>query len=254
MPGSHGCVQGARWRPEERLTRLEISEAITELGWRFVLGVVRTCVRVVSLQQAAEVAARAVAVTGQDAGEHLSVDLRSDRAVLTLQTLAQGWITGRDIEAARQISAAVAGLGLVTGPDVAEAAPRSVQAVWIAIDGLDIPTIRPFWKAALGYADEPCASGPEGNLIDPVGQYPTIWFQQMDAPRPQRNRIHIDISVPHDEAARRVRQVLAAGGSVLHDEAPAFWVLSDAEGNEACITTWQGNAASTARGWGVPQS
>jgi 4a-hydroxytetrahydrobiopterin dehydratase len=23
-------------------------------------------------------------------------------------------------------------------------------------------------------------------------------------------------------------------------EAPAFWVLADAEGNEACITTWQG--------------
>jgi 4a-hydroxytetrahydrobiopterin dehydratase len=22
--------------------------------------------------------------------------------------------------------------------------------------------------------------------------------------------------------------------------APAFWVLSDAEGNEACVTTWQG--------------
>ena len=23
-------------------------------------------------------------------------------------------------------------------------------------------------------------------------------------------------------------------------EAPAFWPLADAEGNEACITTWQG--------------
>jgi 4a-hydroxytetrahydrobiopterin dehydratase len=22
--------------------------------------------------------------------------------------------------------------------------------------------------------------------------------------------------------------------------APAFWVLADAEGNEACLTTWQG--------------
>ena len=28
------------------------------------------------------------------------------------------------------------------------------------------------------------------------------WFQQMDEPRPQRNRIHFDISVPHDEARR----------------------------------------------------
>ena len=23
-------------------------------------------------------------------------------------------------------------------------------------------------------------------------------------------------------------------------QAPAFWVLADAEGNEACVTTWQG--------------
>jgi 4a-hydroxytetrahydrobiopterin dehydratase len=63
----------------------------------------------------------------------------------------------------------------------------------------------------------------------------------MDAPRPQRNRIHVDVSVPHDEAAGRIAATLAAGGALLDDkEAPAFWVLGDAEGNEACITTWQG--------------
>jgi len=38
-----------------------------------------------------------------------------------------------------------------------------------------------------------------------------------------------------------VEATLAAGGKLLSDaEAPAFWVLADAEGNEACITTWQG--------------
>ena len=63
----------------------------------------------------------------------------------------------------------------------------------------------------------------------------------MDAPRPQRNRIHLDISVPHDEAHHRLQGALAAGGTVVSDRwAPAFWVLADAEGNEACITTWQG--------------
>jgi len=32
-----------------------------------------------------------------------------------------------------------------------------------------------------------------------------------------------------------------AGGVLVSDEqAPAWWVLADAEGNEACITTWQG--------------
>jgi 4a-hydroxytetrahydrobiopterin dehydratase len=63
----------------------------------------------------------------------------------------------------------------------------------------------------------------------------------MDAPRPQRNRIHVDVSVPHDEAPLRIEATLAAGGTVQSDaEAPAFWVLADPEGNEACITTWQG--------------
>ena len=37
-------------------------------------------------------------------------------------------------------------------------------------------------------------------LVDPLAAVPTIWFQQMDAPRPQRNRIHIDIDVPHETA------------------------------------------------------
>jgi 4a-hydroxytetrahydrobiopterin dehydratase len=68
-----------------------------------------------------------------------------------------------------------------------------------------------------------------------------IWFQQMDEPRQQRNRIHFDVSVPHDQAQERIAAALAAGGTLVSDEqAPAFWILADAEGNEACITTWQG--------------
>ncbi|MER5928474.1 VOC family protein, partial [Streptomyces mirabilis] len=78
-------------------------------------------------------------------------------------------------------------------------------------------------------------------LIDPVGQGPAIWFQQMDRARPQRNRIHFDICVPHDEAPRRIETALAAGGRLVSaTRAPAFWVLADLEGNEACVTTWQG--------------
>jgi 4a-hydroxytetrahydrobiopterin dehydratase len=93
----------------------------------------------------------------------------------------------------------------------------------------------------LGYADEAGADGPEDPLIDPAGQGPAVWFQQMSPPRGGRNRIHLDISVPHDEAPRRLQAALAAGGQLLSDaSAPAVWVLADAEGNEACITTWQG--------------
>jgi 4a-hydroxytetrahydrobiopterin dehydratase len=63
----------------------------------------------------------------------------------------------------------------------------------------------------------------------------------MDSPRPQRNRIHVDVDVPAELAQARIDAALAAGGSMLRtEEAPAFWVLADAEGNEVCICTWQG--------------
>ena len=80
-----------------------------------------------------------------------------------------------------------------------------------------------------------------GPIADPLRLGPTIWFQQMDEPRPQRNRIHFDVGVSHDEAPGRIAAALAAGGRLVYDkEAPAFWVLADAEGNEACVCTWQG--------------
>lgn len=63
----------------------------------------------------------------------------------------------------------------------------------------------------------------------------------MDVPRVQRNRIHFDVAVPHDEAPSRVGAALAAGGTMVSDRsAPAFWVRADAEGNEVCVCTWQG--------------
>jgi 4a-hydroxytetrahydrobiopterin dehydratase len=116
-----------------------------------------------------------------------------------------------------------------------------VQVIEVGIDTLDAAAIRPFWRALLGYADEPGRSGPWDGLVDPRGQGPAVWFQRMDAPRPQRNRLHFDVSVPHDEAGSRIQAALASGGTVISDaHAPAFWVLADAEGNEACVTTWQG--------------
>jgi 4a-hydroxytetrahydrobiopterin dehydratase len=161
--------------------------------------------------------------------------------VVTVQSLATGSVTGREIALARQVSAAVARLGLRTAAEVGAAAGRSDQLLEIGIDALDIAAVRPFWRAVLGYADEAGAAGPEDAIVDPARQGPVVWFQQMDAPRPQRNRIHLDINVPHDEAPHRLTAALAAGGTLLSEaKAPAFWVLADAEGNEACISTWQG--------------
>ncbi|WP_236791087.1 VOC family protein [Amycolatopsis sp. GM8] len=202
------------------LTRQQTSDAVGDLGWRLVLGALCSTVRVPSLAEGARLVARL-----EDDGM-LWADLRPDRVVLTLPEAR----TAGGVGLAARISAAVRESGLVTEPG-------PVQLLEIAIDALDIPAIRPFWKSALGYVDET----PGGALLDPHGRGPAVWFQQMDAPRPQRNRIHLDISVPHDEATERIRAALDAGGTLRSDaEAPAFWVLADAEGNEACVTTWQG--------------
>ncbi|WP_252395394.1 VOC family protein [Streptantibioticus parmotrematis] len=90
----------------------------------------------------------------------------------------------------------------------------------IAVDALDIAAIRPFWKAVLGYADEAGHDGPEDPLVDPLGQGPAVWFQRMGRPRPQRNRVHFDVCVPHDEAAGRVERARAAGGRLVSADAP----------------------------------
>jgi 4a-hydroxytetrahydrobiopterin dehydratase len=226
--------------PGRTLRRHEASDAISGLGWRYVLGTLCATVVVGSPAEAAEVAVRAVAACGDEAAS-LSIDLRPDQVALSLQSPASASVTGREVALARRVSEVVRGLGLATDAGVGGRSPRSVQVVEIAIDALNIAAVRPFWKAVLGYTDEPGRSGPEDPLVDPLGQGPAVWFQQMDAPRPQRNRIHLDVSVPHDEAPERIRATLAAGGMLRSDAAaPAFWVLADPEGNEACITTWQG--------------
>jgi 4a-hydroxytetrahydrobiopterin dehydratase len=223
-----------------RPSRQQISATVDPLGWRLILGVIHTHVPVPSLVVAAQAAAVAIDSVGDAGARHLAVDLRADRAVLRLVDPDIGAVTGLDLELARQVSVALNGRGLASAPllDDPVAMPQGLE---IAIDALDIAAVRPFWKSITGYADA-AGSFELGNaLVDPLGSGPTIWFQQMDVPRPQRNRIHLDVDVPHEIARARVDAALAAGGVLVSAAAaPAFWVLADCEGNEACVCTWQG--------------
>lgn len=163
------------------------------------------------------------------AGHHPDVDLRYSGVTVVLVTHEIGALSERDLDLARQISGAARDLGIA-------ADPTAVQQVNITIDALVRPRVMPFWRAVLGYRQE----GDE-DLVDPQGRGAGVWFQQMDDPRVERNRIHVDVAVPHDRAAERVAAALAAGGRLVSAEhAPSWWVLADAEGNEACIATWVG--------------
>src|ERR1700719_3896842 len=91
--------------PYQKLTRQEASDAVTSLGWRLVLGELRTEVPTGSLPLGADVAARAATVAGAEG--HLRLDVRADRVLLSLQTAAVAWVTERDVELARNISTVV---------------------------------------------------------------------------------------------------------------------------------------------------
>jgi 4a-hydroxytetrahydrobiopterin dehydratase len=221
------------------LSRGAASDAVNESAWRYLLGTLRSSVPVISMAQGVEVAGAAVAACAEDADDHLNVDLRPDRVELGLQTFALDAVTQLDVDLSRRITDAVTGLGL-TLAGVTSTESRSVQMLEIAIDAMDIAAIRPFWKAVLNYEDQPSNVETPNGIVDPARQGPAFWFQQMDEPRPQRNRIHFDITVSHEEADARIAAGLAAGGTMVSDaEARAFWILADCEGNEICVCTWQ---------------
>lgn len=194
--------------------------------WRFVLNHLRVDLRAGSFRAAGALAS-AIADLADAADHHPDLSLGyPDRVRIALTTHSAGGVTTADVALAREIS----DLARRTGA-VAESA--EVATVEIAVDTMDADRIRPFWAAALGYRDL------DGILVDPNGSGPPVWFQPMDAPRPDRNRIHLDVSVPHDVAEDRVAAVLDAGGRLVSDaHARAWWVLADADGNEVCISTW----------------
>lgn len=221
------------------LTRTEASQAVEPIGWRYLLGTLCASFPVASLDRATIAARAAVQAAGDEADAHLRLDLRPERLELSVQTRALGVVTGRDAEAAHRISTALSAFDLNVAPARTDAYSRPVAMLELAIDAMDIAAIRPFWKASLAYVDDPADPGPTGALVDAAGQQPAVWFQQMDQARPQRNRIHLDITVAHDEAEPRVHAVLGAGGRLVNDSyARMFWVLADVEGNECCICTW----------------
>jgi 4a-hydroxytetrahydrobiopterin dehydratase len=195
--------------------------------WRYALGAIHADFRAGSFPAAAALVV-AIADAAEAAVHHPDIDVRyPDRVRVTLTTHAVLGLTTLDVELARTISRLASAAG--AGGD-----PTTTQEVEVAIDTMDADRIRPFWAAVLGYREA------DGVLIDPLRSGPSIWFQQMDEPRTERNRFHVDVSVPHDVAEQRVAAALAAGGTLVSDaRARAFWVLADADGNEACVCTWQ---------------
>ena len=108
----------------------------------------------------------------------------------------------------------------------------------IGIDAVDVPTVREFWRAVLGYTLDTRTFVTD--IFDPRQLAVPLFFQPMSADetdrRAQRNRTHVDVFVPDDQAEARIAAAIAAGGRIVYDdEAPEWWTLADPEGNEVDI-------------------
>jgi 4a-hydroxytetrahydrobiopterin dehydratase len=160
------------------------------------------------------------------------IDIRDDGVTVRFMTrrAERYGLSTDDLDLARKVDSVARQQGL-------QSDPRSIQSLLIIPGAPDRAAILPFWRAVLNY--EPRIDSPEEDLVDPHDRDAAFWFEQMDEPRPDGGgAIHVAVWVPIDQAEARVAAALAAGGRMVRDEnAPSWWTLADAYGNEVDVAT-----------------
>jgi 4a-hydroxytetrahydrobiopterin dehydratase len=145
---------------------------------------------------------------------------------LTVRLTRDMWqLEASHVDLARAVSAVARSHG-------ATPEPEAVQEVQVAIaakpDAIDLG----FWRAVLGYAAQA-----DDNGIDPLAHGSTVWMQELDADKPLRHAMHVDVSLSEEQGRQRLAAALAAGGRVVM-ESQEHWTLSDRAGNRVCIAIW----------------
>jgi 4a-hydroxytetrahydrobiopterin dehydratase len=210
-----------------RLTGQQINDDTPD-GWAYLAGVLHARVRTTTFT-AGLALVQAIAEAAEEAGHHPDLDLRYGHVDVRLSSHDVGAVTDRDVRLARTISALAAEAGH-------EVECADVSRLELGLDTPDQDAVLPFWSAVLGL-ERP--SAPADELRDPFGVLPAVWFQVSGTDEP-RQRWHPDVWVDPAQVAPRIEAALAAGGTLVADHGPAFWVLADPEGNRACLCTWQG--------------
>jgi 4a-hydroxytetrahydrobiopterin dehydratase len=142
------------------------------------------------------------------------------------------WVTQRDIDLARTVSAIAADQHLA-------ADPAAITTIELALDSADIAKIAPMWAALLTGSTEARGRGTiSEDIRDETGRVPILWFQQTDEHETPRQRFHVDVWVAPEVAEQRIAAAVAAGGTIVDDsQAPSYTVVADSEGNKACVCT-----------------
>lgn len=193
--------------------------------WAVLHGGATAVFRVRSLCEGVRIA-DSIATAPGIAGEGVLLTLADDR--VTIRLTRDLWaLEARHIELARAISAIAREHGAV--PDRA-----AIQEVQLAIAAKPAAIDVGFWRAVLGYL--PMA---DDNAVDPLGHGSTVWMQELREDKSLRHAMHIDVSVPREHVAARLKAAVAAGGRIVDEShAPSHWTLSDAAGNRVCICAW----------------
>jgi 4a-hydroxytetrahydrobiopterin dehydratase len=214
--------------PRTVLTYTQVKDAgLTD--WRMLVGSLHARFATGGFAAGLALADR-IGAAADEANHHPDLDLRYPYLGVRLVSHDVGGVTERDVRMARRISEIAAELGVA-------GAPEDVQVLELALDTADSAAIRPFWAAVLAMeVDEQ-----SDEVVDRGGRLPTLWFQGTEEHEEPRQRFHLDIVVPPEQARTRIDAALAAGGTLVSDAAaPAFWVLADADGNKACVCTSEG--------------
>ena len=201
--------------------------------WVVVHGGATAVFRVPSLVEAAQLAEAVARLPGLD-GTGALLTIADGRLTVRL-TRGVFRLEERHIDLARAVSALARAHGAVADRTGAQEVQLAIAA---RPDAVDVG----FWRAVLGYAELA-----EDNAIDPLGHGSTVWMQELDAAKPLRHAMHVDVSVAREHAEARVAAALAAGGRIVDEaDAPAGWILADRAGNRVCVAAWPDGAVPTA--------
>ena len=201
----------------------EITRQLPDLpGWRLADGALRRSITAADFLTAVRIVDD-IATAAEDMDHHPDLDIRWRTVHIASSTHSAGGVTQYDIELAHRIAAIAADHGVHTD-DALDRKPR----LEIGIDCHDADLLRPWWATAMRYVDH------DGELVDPEGRGPTIWFQEVPEAKTVKNRLHLDLHLPRHEAAAK-RDLLVSLGGTLLDTFETFWVITDPEGNELCV-------------------